>query len=316
MRLGRHVYVDSRARSLALYPSTERYSVKVELSGIVQINLLEMYLKIHPTMLSMNTRHIDFEEADGRQFSVQVSPSQYSSLQLVRAIATAMTSEGSQTYRAAVDDSNGLLTIRSNKVWALKGNSGVNAATSMVNYLGYGYNDTGTGLSHTASFPLDVPTTPFVDICIEELPVVATKSVRYRTPNRTLFTGTPETYMCNIVARVPLLTTTESEQERVFFRATELDMINMPCAPSYFDKLTFSFYDQFGVPVSVGEHNLTLLVDAGASIPVAPGLESLGTEGFTQNLRNAFPRKAVNAQTALLLVLCLLTVMQYFHAKH
>ena len=311
-----HLYVDSRARSLALYPNTDRYSVKVELKGVVRLNLLEMYLQIHPSLLSANASHIDYEEEDtGLRYSAMVPPSQYTVKQLVKAVEAAMKRYGGQSYRIRNNGRTGLLAISAPGRFAILGNSGVNADDGLVNHLGFGYNDPVMSREQVAPFPVDTPITPFVDVYIAEVPAIATKVARYRTPNRTLFTGTPETYQCNIVARIPILTTSEPEQERVYYRAHELDMIDSKCIPTAMDKLTIGFLDQFGRPVQVGEHNITMLVETAARgtavTRTLEGYEEPQLENEAPPARKP-PNTLANAQVALLFVLCLMTFIQYF----
>ena len=284
---------------------------------MVRINLLEMYLQIHSSLLSANASHIDFEEeVSGLRYSAMLPPSKYTVKQLVKAVETAMNRYGGQSYRARIDDRSGLLTISASGRFAILGNSGVNADNGLVNHLGYGYNDTDMSTHQTAHFPVDSPLTPFVDMHIAELPAIATKVARYRTPNRTLFTGTPETYQYNIVARIPIFTTFEPEQERVYYRSHELDMIECQCIPTAMDKLTIGFLDQFGRPVQVGEHNMTMLVET-----IARGTAVTRTvEGYEEPTYEPPPdlapsNKLANAQVALLFMLCLMTALQYFTVR-
>lgn len=267
-----------------------------------------MYLQVRPGMINLRSCHLDFMENDGRKFSVSIAQRQYSRNELIKAIVTVMKSAGAQSYDANTNNDGQLLTIRSPQPFALLGNSGANADQSIMNHLGFGIIDTDLRTAHTAFFPIDTPLTPFIDVQVAELPPIGTKEARVRVPNRTQFTGVPETQVSNIVTRVPIFTTTDSEQERIYYRAEDTDLITQPFQPMTLDKMTFAFFDQYGNTVDIGEHNITLMVHTES---VASRLKSSRpAPSFTENFVSeptpgiVHPSsKIINLQTFFLFIL-------------
>ena len=247
------LHFDSKCRNFKLYPDTKHYAIKYDLRHVVRVNLTELYFQLPPTTVASN---IVQYESEGIVHTVKVPVKHYTRRELLETLRKAL----GQGFHVSYE--HGRVGIRSETEVRFLFNSGSHFAHSLHPYLGFTDADTECGIEHRANFEMQMPLSHYLDVSIAELPEAACKKAVRRRQNLTDFTARPELQAESIVARIPLgLQLDETPNDAIMYRATAEDLMQEYFRPSTFGQLTFSFRDQYGHPISIGEHSLTLLCE-------------------------------------------------------
>ena len=251
------IAVESRNRSLTLYPNAYDYSVSLErvARGVVSFNISSVIIKKSYTAVNKFNMYMDYQE-NGYQPQTMIIPiGDYTEDSILETIETYLNdnTQSGATYTIYRDSTTELVTFSiSGGTTNFLFNSGSNSAYGIYTNLGFSVKDTGYISLVSASFRVDLDPS-YVDLIIKEIPIIASKKTLRYTRNLNDWTGHPQLVELDVVARIPL---DNEDETRKYYSAKETDFTNVYFKPMDFPKLSIQFIDNFGKFYDPGEHTI------------------------------------------------------------
>ena len=251
------VAVESRNRSLTLYPNTYDYSVSLErvARGVVSFNISSVIIKKSYVAVNKFNMYLDYQENGFGSHTMIIPVGDYTEDSILETIETYLNdnTQSGATYTVSRDSTTELATFSiSGGTTNFLFNSGANSAYGIYTNIGFPVKDTGYTSLVSASFRIDLDPS-YVDLIIKEIPMIATKKTLRYTRNLNDWTGHPQLVELDVVARIPL---DNEDETRKYYSAKENDFTNVYFKPMDFPKLSIQFIDNFGKFYDPGEHTI------------------------------------------------------------
>lgn len=232
-----HLLIDSSDRDIILYPSAASYCILLPevIKDVVGIALVHCVFPKSQPIVNDQGCWIDFKESGNPStFSFCLGTGNVSGKSLVLFLNTAFTGgPWTNTYTVAIDPLTSRLSITaggSNDVpFQLLFGTGPNASASMAFLLGFQKADSAYAMVQTGQCHVNLSSSLFVDVAVEEAPRIATKQVIFRRDGSMGFR--------NVIARIPL---DVNAGQIKYYYADRCEKLNGFFQPLKLDRLTIS----------------------------------------------------------------------------
>lgn len=255
----RQLVVNSRMRSLELYPNTWQYVVALpdRLRNVVRVALVQAVLPNSQLTVHRFNCYLQLALADGVPITVTL-PAGNREPTLLMAELQGLLAAYLAGVSVTLDPATARVTIAAAEPFSLLFSTGTSAANSIHRALGFASSDTPLAQSVTGAYTLQLPPAAYVTVAVDEVPESAT--MRYLSnahESGPQFSGQPEQAQRNVLALVPLdnayntnkFYTAERAGDEACTQFSQQDMA----------QLTIRLYDDQGAPYDSNGADHTLV---------------------------------------------------------